>query len=213
MTPNPTTFSKKRTKHEQDKNGRQRNQGRLTSRYLRWKRRTDEGTERSDGGEREREDKDAEGAVSASAFALLCAAFALLCLASATDSRRVGERRIGIMGLGSERHKEAWWHVDGNPFPWGPRGVDGSDTLATTVALSMSRATGMCVRNDGGLTMEESGEAEIGEARGKGEEEFDCHIVSTMVGVRERTKWDAIGTKMPKRRKRDQETISYLASN
>ncbi|RWW58500.1 hypothetical protein BHE74_00034632 [Ensete ventricosum] len=55
MTPNPTTFSKKRTKHEQDKNGRKRNQGRLTSRYLRWKRRTDEGTERSDGGERERE--------------------------------------------------------------------------------------------------------------------------------------------------------------
>ncbi|RRT71904.1 hypothetical protein B296_00023289 [Ensete ventricosum] len=59
----------------------------------------------------------------------------------------------------------------------------------------------------------EGEEIEVGEAIGEGEGELDYYVISTMRGAQERMKREAIGTKTPRRRKRDQETIAYLASD
>ncbi|RRT39796.1 hypothetical protein B296_00058884 [Ensete ventricosum] len=57
------------------------------------------------------------------------------------------------------------------------------------------------------VVADEGGEAEVGMAGGGGEGELDHHVVGATGGAAGRTKWEAMGTKTPRRRrrKRDQD--------
>ncbi|RWW33327.1 hypothetical protein GW17_00001965 [Ensete ventricosum] len=52
------------------------------------------------------------------------------------------------------------------------------------------------------VVADEGGEAEVGMAGGGGEGELDHHVVGATGGAAGRTKWEAMGTKTPRRRRR-----------